>query len=834
MVVLRALATLVLLSSVVPKFAAAERASRNRMPERKFGGNPLESDASARSSPGQQQMATAGAAVSAHRADEQMSTPSPSTHTASTKRSSLTPPVSIYLAAAFHDNVHTLESFELACRELAELTSVSTLHVTVYESGSADGTDVKLLEIEQRFHKHRKISTSFTLQGNITRNDRQRIDFLADIRNQLIIPLQSLRRRYDFVVFANDVFFTASDVMKLVDVGGDLVCGMDFTHLSASVDLEERLVVSSSNGEKDVRAVELNDGTQASPDVPIFYDVWVARTLDGLPFRNLPPYVPQSEGNIKTLHDFATGTPRFSEWITEANFLPLLKEAKPNKVQPVQCCWNGLLAVRAEPFYRGLTFRSNLPSECLAASENHMCTDLWHMGYKRVAVHNGVRLSYTGAVRDTLEKTPAASDATFSEKTGLFSKPPARATVCCGMKTKRRVAREFQQTYSRLPSESDRNFSVRVWKDICGDSVHNPGYKIVEEFVTLKSAFSPADVPKLSDFININGPHLPCRYEVPMHLTSESRWASKSRKIPLRITQIGPQALYDGLTPLTWTWRQLHPDHDYEFLSYDDVQSKGYISPSLKALLQRLRKHGMDDYFRDIAKYAVMLERGGIYADLDTIVTKSLSDKISIRDADTFLVGLESDLKLQSTADKWRYPSREGASSHFFAATPRNALLKKILQTAVRNAASILDEYERRGFEDLGSVEPNKPSNDNKRAAPFVAGSKVMTHVISRERQIPGQRVMPLYLTSGSHLQGAAFYGAQRGRSAAQIVDSQRSGEFRSKGVSSYVHRYQPSLELTSLNTTDSAFEEPVLEWAGCVLRYESTCAIRFPSLIVT
>ena len=813
MVMLRALATLLLLSSGFPQSITAERASRNRMLG-KIGGKPLESKPLEQSSPWQMSP--------------------PSTHTASTKRSSPASPVSIYLAAAFHNNVHTLESFERACEELAELTIVSTVHVTVCESGSTDGTDVKLLEIEQRFHKHRKISTSFTLQGNITRNDRQRIEFLADIRNELIIPLQSLHTRYDFVVFANDVFFSASDVMKLVDVGGDLVCGLDFNRVSENAVLQRKLVVSPSNGEADVRAVNLNDGTQASPDLPIFYDVWVARTLEGLPFRNLPPYVPQSEGNIKILRDFATGTPTFSDWITEANFLPLQKEAKPNEVQPVQCCWNGLLAVRAKPFYRGLTFRSNLPSECLAASENHMCTDLWHMGYKRVAVHNGVRLSYTDPVRDTLEKTPSASGATFSKKTGLFSKPPARATVCCGMKTKRRIERELQQTYSRLPTESDRDFAVRVWKNISGDSMLNPGYKMVEEFVALKSAFCPLDVPELSDFINTNGPHLPCRYEVPMHLTSESRWASKNRKIPLRITQIGPQAMFDGLTPLTWTWRQLHPDHDYEFLSFDDVQSKGYISPSLKALLQRLRNHGMDDYFRDIAKYAVMLERGGIHADLDTIVTKSVSDRNFIRDADIFLVGLESDFKLQSTADEWRYPSREGASSHFFATTPQNALLKKILHVAVRNAASILDEHERRGSEKLGSVEQNKPSN-YKRAAPFVSGSKVMTHVISRERKVPGQRViMPLYLTSGSHLRGAAFYGAQRGRSAKEFVDSERSGQFRSTGSSSYGHRYQPSLRLTSLNTTDSEFEEPVLEWAACVLRYETTCAIRFPSLIVT
>jgi hypothetical protein len=809
MVLLRALAAILLFSSAFRNIAAAERASRDRMLGN-FGGKEIGSNA--RSSSLRQHASAA------------------SRHSSSAKRSPANP-VSIYLAAAFHDNLHTLDSFERSCKELAELKGVSRLHITVYESGSTDGTDAKLLEINQRFHEHRKISTSFTFQGNITRNDRQRIEFLTDIRNELIIPLQSLRTRYDFVVFANDVFFSASDVMKLVDVGGDLVCGMDFTLLSANIDFEKRLIESTSDGKKE--AVYPNDNGQVSPNLPIFYDVWVARTLDGLPFRSLPPYVSQNEVNIKMLRDFAGGMPAFSDWMTEANFLPLLNEAKPNEVQPVQCCWNGLLAVRAEPFYRGLTFRSNLPSECLSASENHMCTDMWHMGYTRVAVHNDVRLSYTKDVRDTLKKAPAAPDGPPSkEAADVFRASPARATVCCGMKTKRRIHREMQQIYSRLSSESDRNFAFRVWKCISGDTLHNPGYKMIEEFVRLKSTFHPVDIPGLSALVDINGPHLPCQYEVPMHVSSQSRWSSKNRKIPPRITQIGPQAFYDGLTPLTWTWRQLHPDHEYEFLSYEDVQSKGYVSPSLKALLQRLQQHGMDDYFRDIAKYVVMLERGGIYADLDTIVTKSLSDDIAIRDADSFVVGLESDFRLESTAGEWRYPSRKGASSHFFATTPRNALIKKILHAAVKNAAAVVDKHEHGGNDYVRSAERNKPSN--RKAAPFVTGSKVITHVLSQEKKSSGQRVMPLHLTAGSHLKGAAFYDAQRVRSAAGLVDSQHSGQLRPEASSAYVHRYQPSLELSSLNTTDGAFEDPVLEWAGCVLRYESICAIRFPSLIVT
>lgn len=788
-----------------------------------------------------------------------------------TKQSARSPMISIYLASAFHNNAHTLGFFERACEDLASLPSVSWLHVTVYESGSTDGTDVSLMGIEERLlrsfgsynqkneNKRKKpmISTAFTVRGARTRDDRQRIEFLADVRNELIAPLRSLRTRYDFVVFANDVFFTADDVIKLIEVDGDVVCGMDFTSLGASSDLY-KLVATSTKSSPRGKNNDIQSGNsfsreqRVSPNLPVFYDAWVARTLEGLPFRNLPPYVSENEENVAKLRAVAQREPIFCDWFAEANFVPLSNETTRHEVQPVQCCWNGLLAVRAEPFYRGLTFRSNLPSECLAASESHMCTDLWNMGYRRVAVHNGVRLSYDEAVRKTLEQAPVSFfDVPFGkekrQKDKVFSRPPTRATMCCGMKTRRRIERDLRQTYSRLPFESDRDFAVRVWKHLSGDSKFNGAYDKVKAIVASKPRFRPADFPDLLALINHNIPHLPCRFEVPMHLTSEIRWASKNRKIPLRITQIGPRDLYDGLTPLTWTWRQLHPDHEYEFLSYEDVLGKDYITPSLRDLLLLLLQLGMSDFFEDIAKYAVMLERGGIYADLDTVASRSLSDGNAVRDDDEFVIGLESNFKLQRTADEWNYPSRRGVSSHFFAVTPGHALLLKILRASVESMTALVEKHAQEGFVDLDFSEQNNlffaPSK-RKKAAPFVTGSKLMTDVVLQEggriekgaqTKGKGLRVLSLLLTSGSHLQGASFYKAHNLRYHDLFGLRQHHDGFQSDArTRSYVHRYQPSLKASSLNTSDDAFEEPVLEWAGCVLRYEPTCAIRFPWLKVT
>ena len=62
----------------------------------------------------------------------------------------------------------------------------------------------------------------------------------------------------------------------------------------------------------------------------LFYDVWVARDADGKPLSNTPPYV---------AHDYS---------------LARLRAGLPF---PASCCWNGLVAIDAEPFRLGYRFR---------------------------------------------------------------------------------------------------------------------------------------------------------------------------------------------------------------------------------------------------------------------------------------------------------------------------------------------------------------------------------------------------------------------------------------------------------------------------------------------
>jgi hypothetical protein len=68
----------------------------------------------------------------------------------------------------------------------------------------------------------------------------------------------------------------------------------------------------------------------SDPAKLLFYDVWVARDVEGKPLSNTPPFVQHGY----SLARLAAGLPF-----------------------PASCCWNGLLALRAEPFVQGYRFR---------------------------------------------------------------------------------------------------------------------------------------------------------------------------------------------------------------------------------------------------------------------------------------------------------------------------------------------------------------------------------------------------------------------------------------------------------------------------------------------
>lgn len=56
----------------------------------------------------------------------------------------------------------------------------------------------------------------------------------------------------------------------------------------------------------------------------------------------------------------------------------------------VYCCWSGFAKLKAEPFKRGLRFRSRQLGECNTTAQNLLCDDLHRLGFSRTLMDSGV------------------------------------------------------------------------------------------------------------------------------------------------------------------------------------------------------------------------------------------------------------------------------------------------------------------------------------------------------------------------------------------------------------------------------------------------------------
>lgn len=185
--------------------------------------------------------------------------------------------------------------------------------------------------------------------------DGDRIRALADLRNQALQPLID---RYDkgsstddtTIIFLNDVAICSEDILELIHQrhyqNADMVCGMDWTYVG--------------------------------PD-PTFYDVWIARGMNGDTFFEIP-----EDGNWNSAWNIFWNNPTAQErnWA-----------GKPFQVFS---CWNGATAFTAKPFLESkIRFRRSYEHECPDGEPKTWCTDMWYLGYGKIAVVPIVNLEYS-------------------------------------------------------------------------------------------------------------------------------------------------------------------------------------------------------------------------------------------------------------------------------------------------------------------------------------------------------------------------------------------------------------------------------------------------------
>lgn len=223
--------------------------------------------------------------------------------------------------------------------------------LSIVEGNSDDGT----LEILEALRKDMKsLGLEFHLQiSDIDPKIGDRIEALAGLRNSALEPLVNNSSQYSpdtAVIFVNDVAICMEDILELVHQRifqkADMTCAMDWSDIDPA---------------------------------PIFYDIWIARDMNGDTFWNIPP----------------DGGWRFAPNLFWNN--PISRQRyEEHRAFQVFACWNGAVVFSAKPIMQNkIRFRKSKDGECYSGEPRLFCKDLWMEGYSKIAVVPSVNLDYS-------------------------------------------------------------------------------------------------------------------------------------------------------------------------------------------------------------------------------------------------------------------------------------------------------------------------------------------------------------------------------------------------------------------------------------------------------
>ena len=186
-----------------------------------------------------------------------------------------------------------------------------------------------------------------------------RFSTLAQLRNLALRPLvEDPTTRYTTdgatVLFINDVALCPDDILELahqrVQQDADMACAMDWI-----------------------------DGHL--PD-PLFYDSFIARSMSGNLFFDIPTHPLSWDKASDLFWDEPIAKKRYAE----------------NQPFQVFACWNGMVAFTAQPIVKGeILFRGAREGEgeCRTGEPTLFCKDLWYKGYGKIMVVPTVNLEYS-------------------------------------------------------------------------------------------------------------------------------------------------------------------------------------------------------------------------------------------------------------------------------------------------------------------------------------------------------------------------------------------------------------------------------------------------------
>lgn len=263
-----------------------------------------------------------------------------------------------FFALDLHQRASLLPRLFGSIIETMDFLGPQNCALSVIDGRSNDGTFEILLslrrEIECMGAKYYFNSSDIDPQARDRMKAGDRIKALAELRNQALRPLTDHHKGSPIddttIIFLNDVAICSEDILELVHQrhyqNADMVCGMDWTYVGSD---------------------------------PTFYDVWIARGMNGDSFFDIP-----EDGNWNSAWNIFWNNPTAQESIWAM---------KPFQVFS---CWNGATAFSATPFLESkIRFRSSLEHECPQGEPKTWCADMWHLGYGKIAVIPIVNLEYS-------------------------------------------------------------------------------------------------------------------------------------------------------------------------------------------------------------------------------------------------------------------------------------------------------------------------------------------------------------------------------------------------------------------------------------------------------
>ena len=257
-----------------------------------------------------------------------------------------------FFALDLYQCAHKLPRLLGSIVETMQILGPRNCALSIVEGRSDDGTYETLRLLQQHVEEMGAQYILATNELNPKEKGVDRIKALAALRNQALQPLIDHPDQYSpdtTVIFINDVSLCPEDILELVHQRvhqkADMTCAMDWIYIGRD---------------------------------PTFYDLWVARGINGDSFFNVP---------------------RNGSWNSAWNLFWNDSETRSRLGvgQPFQAfsCWNGAVAFIAKPIMeKTIQFRNTQKGECFQGEPQIFCKDMWYQGYGKIAVIPSINLGY--------------------------------------------------------------------------------------------------------------------------------------------------------------------------------------------------------------------------------------------------------------------------------------------------------------------------------------------------------------------------------------------------------------------------------------------------------